>query len=62
MEQRERNRSGVEGLLRQTQQDRRVLADRIEHHRALEFGDHFAKDVDALGLEGAQVIEPQGGG
>ena len=28
-----------------------ILADRIEHHRALGLGDHLAHDVDALGLE-----------
>ena len=47
----------MERLLRQPQQHRRVLADRVEHHRPLELGDHLAHDVDALGFERAQVIE-----
>ena len=36
---------------------RRVLADRVEHHRPLELGDDLAHDVDALGFERAQVVE-----
>ena len=60
VQQRERNRPGIERLLRQAQQHRRVLADRVEHHRPLELGDHLADDVDALGLERAQVVEPPG--
>ena len=40
----------------------RVLADRIEHHRVLELGDDLAEDVDALGLELAQVRQAAGGG
>ena len=57
VQQRERNRAGIERLLRQAEQDRRVLADRVEHHRPLELGDDLAQDVDALGLERAQVVE-----
>ena len=34
---------------------RRVLADRVEHHRVLELGRHLADDVDALGLELLQM-------
>ena len=30
---------------------RRILADRIQHHRPLELGRDFAHDVDALGFE-----------
>ena len=56
VQQRERNRARIERLLRQPQQHRRVLADRVEHHRPLELGDHLAHDVDALGLERAQVV------
>ena len=37
--------AGVERLLRQAQQDRRVLADRVEHHRPLELGHDLADDV-----------------
>ena len=54
VQQRERNRPGIERLLRQPQQDRRVLADRVQHHRPLELGDDLAHDVDALGLERAR--------
>ncbi len=57
VQQRERNRPGIERLLRQPQQHRRVLADRVEHHRPLELGDHLAHDVDALGLERAQMVQ-----
>ena len=62
VQQRERDRSGMERLLRQAQEHRRVLADRIEHHRAFELGHHLAHDVDALGLEHAQVVEGRGDG
>ena len=57
VEERERNRAGVERLLRQAQHARGVLADGVEHHRPLELGHHFPKDLDALGLERAQMIE-----
>ena len=53
---------GMKRLLRQPQQDRRVLADRIQHHRPLELGDDLAHDVDALGLERAQVVRGDRGG
>ena len=46
VQQRERDRAGIKRLLRQPQQDRRVLADRVQHHRPLELGDHLAHDVD----------------
>ena len=54
VQQRERNWPGIERLLRQPQQHRRVLADRVEHHRPFELRDHLPDDVDALGLERAQ--------
>ena len=45
------------------QHHRRILADRIEHHRAISLGDGFAQDVDAFGLKPLQtfmdVILPQ---
>ena len=62
VEQRKRNRTGVERLLRQPQQHRRVLADRIEHHRPFELGHDLAHDVDALGFQGAQMVELEAGG
>ena len=57
VEERKRNRARVERLLREAQHAGRVLADRVEHHRPLELGDHFPKDLDALGLERTQVIQ-----
>jgi len=33
------------------QHHRRILADRIEHHRLFSLGHDFAHDVNALGLE-----------
>ena len=47
----------MERLLRQPKQDRRVLADRVEHHRAFELGDDLADDVDAFRLERPQMVE-----
>ncbi len=61
VQQRKRDRARVERLLREPQQHRRVLADRIEHHRPLELGDHLAHDVNALGLERPEVVVPQRG-
>ncbi len=55
MEQRERQRAREEGLPGKVQHHRRILADRIEHHRALRLGDGFAQDVDALGLEPVEM-------
>ena len=57
VQQREGNRAGVEGLLRQAQHDGRVLADGVEHHRAFKFGGNFAHDVNALGFEQAEIVD-----
>ncbi len=57
VEQRKRNRRRVERLLREAQQHRGVLADRVEHDRPLELRDDFPDDVNALRLERAQVIQ-----
>ena len=62
VQERKRDRARIERLLRQPQQHRRVLADRIEHHRPLELGDHLAHDVDAFGLERPQVVLRGDGG
>ena len=48
MQEREGYAAGIEGLARQMQQHGGILADRIEHHRTLEFGRHFAENVDGL--------------
>jgi hypothetical protein len=37
------------------QHDRRVLADRIKHHRVAALGGNFADDVDAFGFKPLQV-------
>ena len=56
---RERDLPGEERLAGDVQEYRRVLADGVHHHRALELGDHLAHDVDGLGLQLAQVGEAQ---
>ena len=43
--------AGMEGLPRQMQHHRGILADRIEHHRVAALGGDFADDVDAFGFE-----------
>ena len=53
----ERQPSRRKGLLRQANHHRRVLADRVEHHRVLTLGDDLAHDVNALGLELLQVAQ-----
>ena len=55
MQQRKRNRPWVEGFLRKAQHHRGILADGVQHHRPLKFGDHFAKNVEALCLEQTQM-------
>ncbi len=45
----------MEGLAREVQHARAVLADRIEHHRVPAFGDDLAHDLDALRFEPLQV-------
>src|SRR5581483_3889441 len=57
VEERERRRRGMEGLAREVQHDRAVLADRVEHHRVLRLGDDLAHDVDRLRLEPLQMSE-----
>ncbi|MCY1437353.1 hypothetical protein D9M71_535110 [compost metagenome] len=46
-----------EGLHRQVQHDRAVLADGVEHHRVFTLGDHFADDLDAFGFQALQVSQ-----
>jgi 3'-phosphoadenosine 5'-phosphosulfate sulfotransferase (PAPS reductase)/FAD synthetase len=57
VQQRERQLRGVEGLERQVQHHRAVLADRVEHHRLLALGHDLAHDLDALGLQPFEVGE-----
>jgi hypothetical protein len=42
--------AGIEGLHRQMQHDRRILADRIEHHRLAEGRRDLAEDMDRFGF------------
>ncbi len=51
VQQRERQRAGVERLAGKMQQDRRVLADGVEQHGIVAGGDDLAEDKDALGLK-----------
>ncbi len=57
VKERERNRTRMEGLLRQAKHDGGVFADGVEHHRAFELGDDLADDVDAFRLERPQMVE-----
>jgi hypothetical protein len=45
-------------LLGQTQEHDRVLAAAEQEDRAFELGDHLAQNVDRLGLEETEVVEP----
>ena len=51
MQKREGNRTRIERLLCQADHHGGILADRIQHHRALEFGGHFSYDVNAFGFQ-----------
>src|SRR6202171_3332111 len=62
VQERKRDLSRIEGLLRQAQHDRGVFTDGIEHHRAREFGSCFPENVNTLGLQRSKVIEPRGRG
>jgi hypothetical protein len=47
----------MKGLAGQMKHYGAVLADRIQHDRALAFRDRFSHDVNALGLEDLEVRE-----
>jgi len=55
MQGRERGLARIEGLQRQMQEQRRVLADRIEQNRLIELRRSLAHDVDALRLQLAEI-------
>jgi hypothetical protein len=59
VQQGERQLAPVEGLARQVHHHRRVFADRIQHHRPLELGNHFTQDVDALRFQLPEMREVQ---
>ena len=62
MQQRKRNRRGIEGLLRQPQHDGGILADGVEHDGPLEFRSHLAQYVNALRFQQAQMAQALRGG
>ncbi len=47
----------MERLLCQTQQDRGILADRVQHHGALELGSDLPHNMNAFGFEEAKMTE-----
>jgi hypothetical protein len=47
---------GREGLDREVQQHRRILAAREEQDRSFALGDHLAQDEDGVGLEEVEVV------
>src|SRR5215469_6721868 len=51
VQQREGQPGGIERLHGQMQQNRGILADRIQHHRTLALGHRLANNVDALRLK-----------
>ena len=55
VQQRERKPARVERLPRQMKQDGAVLADRVEHHRALGLRDRVPQDVDRLGFQPIEI-------
>ncbi|MEH2487080.1 hypothetical protein V1280_003019 [Bradyrhizobium sp. AZCC 2230] len=55
MEQREGEPGGMKRLHRHMEHHARILADRIEHDRLFELGDHIAHDLDRFSLEAAEM-------
>src|SRR3954470_7378992 len=60
MHDRERDRRRREGLPRDREHDRRILAAREQQTRPRHLRGHLAEDEDALGLEGAEVAQDVG--
>ena len=58
VQQRPRRLGRIKRLQRQPQHHRRVLADRVQHHRPREFGRDFSQDVNAFRFERLQISEP----
>jgi hypothetical protein len=54
--------AGVKGAHRQFQQNRAVLADRVQQHGALGLRRDLTKDVNAFRFQALQVAERRGGG
>ena len=57
MEQRKGRARGMEGLARQMQHHRGILADAIQHYRIDRVGDDLAHDMDALRLQRVEMGE-----
>ena len=57
LQQRERRLPGRKRLAREMQHHRAILAHRIQHDRLFTLRSHFAKNVNALGLEALQIVE-----
>ena len=55
MQQRERRLGRIEGLHGEMKHHRRILADRVQHHRIAALRRNLADDVDALGLKALQM-------
>ena len=55
MEEREGRRGGLEGLAGEVEQDRAVLARRIEQNRPLRLGRRLAENMDRFRLEALEV-------
>ncbi|KEY99645.1 hypothetical protein AI27_02155 [Sphingomonas sp. BHC-A] len=58
MQQREGRGRGVEGLARQMQHHRRILAHAVEHDGLFGLRHDFPQDVDALRLQTFQMGQP----
>ena len=56
VQQRKRQLRRIERLQRQVQENRGILADRIEQHRVVALGDSLPDDVDAFGLELSRCV------
>ena len=59
MDEWEGQRTGEERLAGEMQQDGRVLADRVEHHRTLELGHDLTHDVDGFGFQLLEMRQPE---
>ena len=57
MQQRKRQSGRIKRLLRQMQQDSRILADRIQQHRLVAGGHHLAQDENRLGFQSLQMSQ-----
>ena len=61
VQHRERQLLGGEGLHREVQEHRGVLATREEQDRTFALRDHFSQDEDGVGLQQVEVVGGRGG-